>query len=216
MIRVLLAEDHGMVRAGLRALLERAQDIKVIGEASNGQEAIDLTAELKPDVLVLDIMMPRLNGIQAAEQIRNLKLSVKILFVSMYSDAGLARQALKTGAKGYVLKTSAGEELLQAIRTVAQGETYLSGTISSMVMEDSMRPNIKQTQNPLDALSPREKEILQLIAEEHTSGEVGRILSISEKTVEKHRANIMEKLQVRNLAGLVRLAIKHGLIDKNE
>lgn len=216
MIRVLLAEDHGMVRAGLRALLERAQDIKVVGEASNGQEAIDLTAELKPDVLVLDIMMPRLNGIQAAEQIRNLKLSVKILFVSMYSDAGLVRQALKTGAKGYVLKTSAGEELLQAIRTVAQGETYLSGTISSMVMEDSMRPNIKQTQNPLDALSPREKEILQLIAEEHTSGEVGRILSISEKTVEKHRANIMEKLQVRNLAGLVRLAIKHGLIDKNE
>jgi len=216
MIRVLLAEDHGMVRAGLRALLERAQDIKVIGEASNGQEAIDLTSELKPDVLVLDIMMPRLNGIQAAEQIRNLKLPVKILFVSMYSDAGLVRQALKTGAKGYVLKTSAGEELLQAIRAVSQGETYLSGTISSMVMEDSMRPNIKQTQNPLDALSPREKEILQLIAEEHTSGQIGKILSISEKTVEKHRANIMEKLQVRNLAGLVRLAIKHGLIDKNE
>ncbi|MBL8051358.1 MAG: response regulator transcription factor [Anaerolineales bacterium] len=216
MIHILLAEDHTMVRAGLRALLERAQDIQVVGEASNGQEAIDLTVALKPDVLVLDIMMPRLNGIQAAEQIRNLKLPVKILFVSMYSDAGLVRQALQSGAKGYVLKTSAGEELLQAIRAVAQGETYLSGTISSMVMEDSMRPNIKQTQNPLDALSPREKEILQLITEEHTSGEVGKILSISEKTVEKHRANIMEKLQVRNLAGLVRLAIKHGLIDKNE
>ncbi|NJN79115.1 MAG: response regulator transcription factor [Anaerolineales bacterium] len=134
----------------------------------------------------------------------------------MYSDAGLVRQALQTGAKGYVLKTSAGEELLQAIRTVAKGETYLSGTISSMVIEDSFRPKLKPLDNPLDALSPREKEILQLITEEHTSGEVAKILSISEKTVEKHRANIMDKLQVRNLAGLVRLAIKHGLIDKNQ
>ncbi|MBL8100681.1 MAG: response regulator transcription factor [Anaerolineales bacterium] len=216
MIRVLLAEDHVMVRAGLQALLERAKDIKVIGEASNGQEAIDLTIVHKPDVLVLDIMMPRLNGIQAAEQIRALKLPVKILFVSMYSDAGLVRQALQTGAKGYVLKTSAGEELLQAIRAVAKGETYLGETISSITMEDSFRPNMKQVDNPLELLSPREKEILQLIAEEHTSSEVANILSISEKTVEKHRANMMEKLQVRNLAGLVRLAIKYGLIDKNQ
>lgn len=216
MIRVLLAEDHVMVRAGLQALLERVKDIKVIGEASNGQEAIDLTIEHKPDVLVLDIMMPRLNGIQAAEQIRNLKLTVKILFVSMYSDVGLVRQALQTGAKGFVLKTSAGEELLQAIRAVAKGEMYLSETISSMMMEESFHPNIKIADNPLELLSPREKEILQLIAEEHTSNEVGKILSISEKTVEKHRANIMEKLKVRNLVGLVRLAIKHGLIDKNQ
>ncbi|MBX3036077.1 MAG: response regulator transcription factor [Anaerolineales bacterium] len=216
MIRVLLAEDHVMVRAGLQALLERAKDIKVIGEASNGQEAIDLTIAHKPDVLVLDIMMPRLNGIQAAEQIRNLKLGVKILFVSMYSDAGLVRQALQTGAKGYVLKTSAGEELLQAIRAVAKGETYLGETISSMTMENSFHQNMKQVDNLLELLSPREKEILQLIAEEHTSSEVANILSISEKTVEKHRANMMEKLQVRNLAGLVRLAIKHGLIDKNQ
>ena len=134
----------------------------------------------------------------------------------MYSDIGLVRQALQSGAKGYVLKTSAGEELLQAIRAVAQGETYLSAAISSIVMEDSFRPSIQKIDNPLDVLSPREKEILQLIAEEHTSSEVGKILSISEKTVEKHRAHIMEKLQVRNLAGLVRLAIKHGLIDKNQ
>jgi DNA-binding NarL/FixJ family response regulator len=216
MIRVLLAEDHVMVRAGLQALLERAKDIKVIGEASNGQEAVDLTSELKPDVLILDIMMPRLNGIQAAEQIHNLKLPVKILFVSMYSEAGLVRQALQTGAKGYVLKTSAGEELLQAIRAIAKGETYIGETISSMTMEDSFRPNMKQVEHPLELLSPREKEILQLIAEEHTSSEVAKILSISEKTVEKHRANMMEKLQVRNLAGLVRLAIKYGLIDKNQ
>jgi two-component system, NarL family, response regulator NreC len=214
MTNVLLAEDHVMVRAGLRALLERAKDIKVIGEASNGQEAIDLTVKLKPDVLVMDIMMPRLNGIQAAEQIRKMKLPVNILYVSMYSDEGLVRQALQSGAKGYVLKTSAGDELLQAIRAIARNETFLSAAISSIMMAGALRPNIGESNNPLDALSPREKEILQLIAEEHTSGEIGGILFITEKTVEKHRANIMEKLQVRNLAGLVRLAIKHGLIDK--
>jgi two-component system, NarL family, response regulator NreC len=214
MTNVLLAEDHVMVRAGLRALLERAKDIKVVGEASNGQEAIDLTVKLKPDVLVMDIMMPRLNGIQAAEQIRKMKLPVNILYVSMYSDEGLVRQALQSGAKGYVLKTSAGDELLQAIRAIARNETFLSAAISSIMMAGALRPNIGESNNPLDALSPREKEILQLIAEEHTSGEIGGILFITEKTVEKHRANIMEKLQVRNLAGLVRLAIKHGLIDK--
>lgn len=214
MIRVLLAEDHAMVRAGLRALMERAPDMKVIGEAANGQEAVDLTINLKPDVLVLDIMMPRLNGIQAAEQIRNLKLSVKILFVSMYADAGLVRQALETGAKGYVQKTSAGDDLLEAIRLIAKGETYLSPMISAIVTEHSFHPQQKN-ENTFDSLSPREKEVLQLIAEEHTSVEIGNLLSISEKTVEKHRAHIMEKLQVRNLAGLVRLAIKHNLIDKN-
>lgn len=214
MISVLLAEDHVMVRAGLRALLERAADIQVVGEASNGQEAIDLTVALKPHVLVMDIMMPRLNGIQAAEQIRSLKLAVNILYVSMYSDEGLVRQALKSGAKGYVLKTSAGEELLQAVRAIARNETYLSATISSIVVESALRSSVRQSSNPLDALSPREKEILQLIAEENTSGGIAGILSISEKTVEKHRANIMDKLQVHNLAGLVRFAIKHGLIDK--
>jgi len=215
MIRVLIAEDHSMVRAGLRALLERASDINVIGEASHGQEAVELAAQLKPDVLVLDIMMPRLNGIQAAEQIRALKLPVNILFVSMYSDAGLVRQALQSGARGYVLKTSAGDELLRAIRAVARNETFLSADISLLIMENGYRPKVSQSSNPLDALSPREKEILQLIAEGHTSGGIGKLLSISEKTVEKHRANIMEKLGVRNLAGLVRLAIKYGLIDKD-
>ncbi len=216
MIRILLVEDHSMVRAGLRALLERANDINIVGEASNGQEAIDMTVELKPDVLVMDIMMPRLNGIQAAEQIRGMKLPVSILLLSMYSDEGLVHQALQSGVKGYVLKTSVSEELLLAIRAVALGETYLSTVISSIVMESALHPNTLQTDDPLTMLSPREKEILQLIAEEHTSGEIGKLLFISEKTVEKHRANLMEKLHVRNLAGLVRLAIKFGLIDKNQ
>jgi DNA-binding NarL/FixJ family response regulator len=216
MIRILLVEDHSMVRAGLRALLERANDINIVGEAANGQEAIALTVELKPDVLVMDIMMPRLNGIQAAEQIRIMKLPVNILLLSMYSDEGLVHQALQSGVKGYVLKTSVSEELLWGIRAVARGETYLSTVISSIVVERALHPHTVQIDDPLNMLSPREKEILQLIAEEHTSGEIGKLLYISEKTVEKHRANLMEKLHVRNLAGLVRLAIKYGLIDKNQ
>ena len=215
MIRILLVEDHAMVRAGLRALLERAGDIKIVGEASNGQEAIEMTMTLKPDLLVMDIMMPRLNGIQAAEQIRALKLPTSILLLSMYSDEGLIHQAMHSGVKGFVLKTSVSEELLQAIHAVARGETFLSKSVSSIVMDRITRPNTQQTDNPLDSLSPREKEIMQLIAEEHTSSEIGKILVISEKTVEKHRANLMDKLHVRNLAGLVRLAIKYGLIDKD-
>lgn len=215
MIHILLVEDHAMVRAGLRALLERAGDIKIVGEASNGQEAIEMTMTLKPDLLVMDIMMPRLNGIQAAEQIRALKLPTSILLLSMYSDEGLIHQAMHSGVKGFVLKTSVSEELLQAIHAVARGETFLSKSVSSIVMDRITRPNTQQTDNPIDSLSPREKEIMQLIAEEHTSGEIGRILVISEKTVEKHRANLMDKLHVRNLAGLVRLAIKYGLIDKD-
>lgn len=215
MIRILLAEDHTMVRAGLRALLERAKDITIVGEASNGQEAIDMSVTLKPDILVMDIMMPRLNGIQAAAQMRNMKLPVRILLLSMYSDEGLVHQALQSGVAGYVLKTSVSEELLWGIHAVARGETYLSKVISSIFIKSTLHPNTAQTTNLLDALSPREKEILQLIAEEHTSGAIGKMLFISEKTVEKHRTNLMEKLRVRNLAGLVRLAIKYGLIDSN-
>jgi NarL family two-component system response regulator LiaR len=215
MIKTLLSEDHSLVRAGLRALLERSGDIHVVGEASNGQEAIELTRELKPSVLVMDVMMPRLNGIQAAQQIRELKLPVRILLLSMYSDEGLIRQALQSGVNGYVLKTSVGDELTLAIRKLAHGETYLSPQIPASVLETALHSDGLKTTNPLDHLSPREKEILQLIVEEHTSLEIANLLSISEKTVEKHRAHLMEKLKVRNLAGLVRLAIKHALVDKN-
>jgi DNA-binding NarL/FixJ family response regulator len=215
MIRVLLVEDHVMVRAGLRALLERAADIQVLGEASNGQEAVEMTKELKPDLVIMDIMMPRLNGIQAAGQLRELKSPVKVLLLSMYSDEGLIHQALQSGVKGYVLKTAVTEELIRAIHAVARGETYLSSEISTIVLESSAHPRRAGSGDLLDHLSPREKEILQLIAEGHTSLEIANILSISEKTVEKHRASLMEKLKVRNLAGLVRLAVKYRLVDKN-
>jgi len=216
MIRVLIAEDHLMVRAGIRALLEKEGDIHVMGEASNGQEAVEMTRELKPDVLIMDIMMPRMNGIQAAENIQNLKLSVYILILSMYSDEGFVHQALQYGVKGYVLKSSVSDELIMAVRAIANGSTYLSNPISEIIVESVIHPNtIRQKDDPLSTLSPREKEILQLIAEEHTSGEIAKLLFISEKTVEKHRAKLMEKLNVRNVAGLVRLAVKYHLVDSD-
>jgi len=215
MIHVLIAEDHLMVREGIRALLEKAGDIHVMGEASNGQEAIEMTEALKPDVLIMDIMMPRMNGIQAAENIRELKLPTYILLLSMYSDEGFVHQALQYGVKGYVLKSSVSDELLQAVRIVAGGKTYFSGSISEIV-ESATNPHFTlQDGDPLSNLSPREKEILQLIAEEYTSAEIGKMLFITEKTVEKHRTKLMEKLNARNLAGLVRLAVKYHLVDKD-
>ena len=215
MIRVLIAEDHLMVRAGIRALLEKAGDINVLDEASNGQEAIEMTRNLRPDVLIMDIMMPRMNGIQAAENIRELKLPTNILLLSMYSDEGLVHQALQCGVKGYVLKSSASEELIRAVRAVSSGQTYLSSPISEIV-ESVVQPfSTGKNADPLSNLSPREKQILQLIAEEHTSAEIAKMLVISEKTVEKHRARLMEKLNVRNLAGLVRQAVKYRLVDRD-
>ena len=214
MIRVLIAEDHLMVRAGIRALLEKAGDIKILGEASNGQEAVEMTQELKPDVLIMDIMMPRMNGIQAAEKLRELKLPIYILLLSMYGDAGFVHQALQSGVKGYVLKSSVSDELLWAVRAVANGQTFLSSPISEMLVEHAIRPHTMVSEkDPLSNLSPREKEILQLIAEEHTSGEIAKMLFITEKTVEKHRARLMGKLNVRSLAGLVRWAVKYHLVD---
>jgi DNA-binding NarL/FixJ family response regulator len=215
MIHVLIAEDHLMVREGIRALLEKAGDIHVMGEASNGQEAIEMTEVLKPDVLIMDIMMPRMNGIQAAANIRELKLPSHILLLSMYSDEGFVHQALQYGVKGYVLKSSVSDELLWAVRAVAGGKTYFSRSIAEIVESVTNPHSTLQDGDPLSNLSPREKEILQLIAEEYTSAEIGKLLFITEKTVEKHRTKLMEKLNARNLAGLVRLAVKYHLVDKD-
>lgn len=215
MIRVVIAEDHLMVRAGIRALLEKAGDVHVMGEASNGHEAVEMAKELKPDVLIMDIMMPRMNGIQAAENIRDQKLPTNILILSMYSEPGFVHQALQCGVRGYVLKSSVSDELISAVRAIANGQTYLSDPISEIVIESVINPNAQQTGEFPSGLSPREKEVLQLIAEEYTSGEIAKILFISEKTVEKHRAKLMEKLNVRNIAGLVRMAVKLRLVDRD-
>lgn len=214
MIQIVIAEDHLVVRAGIRALLEKVGDFTILGEASNGVEAVEMVEKLNPDILVMDIMMPRLNGIQAAEQLRSRKSKVGILLLSMYSDEALVYQALQSGVNGYVLKSSASDELVNAVHEVANGRKFLSDTVSEIVLENAFKPHPKMDYlDLLASLSPREREIMQLVAEEHTSNEIAEILTISEKTVEKHRANLMEKLRVRSMAGLVRLAVKFRLVD---
>lgn len=216
MIQVVIAEDHLMVRAGIRALLEKAGDILVLGEAADGHEAIELTRDLTPDVLVMDIMMPRLNGIQAAEKIQELKLPAHIVLLSMYAEEGFVHRALQYGVRGYVLKSSASDELLRAVRTVANGQPYISDPVSAIIDESGINSHAaSQPGDPLSTLTPREKEILQLIAEGHTGLQIAKMLGVSGKTVEKHRTSLMDKLNVHNVVGLVRLAIKFRLVDRD-
>lgn len=211
MIRVVIADDHHLVRQGIRALLEKAGDMQVVGEAADGREAIDLVQELQPDALVLDIGMPRLNGIQAAERVRALGGCTKVVVLSMYSDESVVRQALRCGVNGYLLKQSVTEELHLAIRAAQRGETYLSPAVSRAVLEDFLH-SAKGRSDPLSAITPREREVWQLIAEGNTNSEMAMKMNISEKTVEKHRSSLMNKLGVHEITALVRLAIKHGVV----
>lgn len=217
MIRVIVADDHHLVRQGIRALLEKANDIEVVGEAADGREAIDLVEQLAPDVLVMDIAMPRLDGNQAAGQIRALGVATQVVILSMYSDETLVRRALLNGARGYLLKCSAAEELLLAIRAASRGEIYLSPAISGSIVAEflAFQPD-DDAFNPVERLTPREREVLQLVSEGHTNRAIAQLLKVSVKTVEKHRANLMSKLEVHDLAGLMRMAIKHGLILLDE
>ncbi len=213
MIRVLIAEDHHLVREGIRALLERAHDIEVVGQAQDGQEAVEQAQRLKPDVIIMDWSMPRLNGNQATEQIRLQHLRAQIVILSMYSDEAIVRQALRSGAKGYLLKRSVAEELPLAVRAVSRGEMYLSSTISAPLIADIIgKPRDEQDQSSFEQLSPRESQVLKLVAEGNTNLAIGQIMKISIKTVEKHRMHLMSKLNVHDTAGLVRMAIKHRLI----
>jgi DNA-binding NarL/FixJ family response regulator len=212
-IRVLIAEDHHLVREGIRSLLERAEDIEVVGEAADGQEAVELAERLAPDVVVMDIAMPRMDGSQALVRVRALDVAIQVIMLSMYSDEALVRQALRHGAKGYLLKRSVTEELLLAIRAASQGDTYLSLAISGPIIADSLALQADaETLGPLAQLTPREREVLQLVSEGRTNAAIAEAMKISVKTVEKHRANLMSKLNVHDPAGLMRVAIKHSLV----
>jgi DNA-binding NarL/FixJ family response regulator len=213
MIRVIIADDHHLVRQGLIALLNSADDISVIGEASTGDEAVSLVESLRPEVVVMDVSMPRLDGRQATERIKALNLPTEIVILSMHADVMLVKQLLQCGVRGYLLKRSVSDELLLAIRSASRGEVYLSPAISNSVMSLLMAPPGETPPDSVaDLLTPREQEVLQLIAEGHTNGAIAGILTISVKTVEKHRANVMSKLEVNDLPTLIRKAIKHGLI----
>lgn len=213
MIRVVLADDHNLIRQGIRALLEEAKGIQVVGEADNGHDAVKLVEQLNPDVLLIDITMPRLNGLEAAERIRLRHLATRVLILSMSSDETLVRQALRNGARGYLVKQAAVDELLVALHAVNQGETYLSPAVSATIVNDLLSLPAGATAGGLARLSSREREVLQLIAEGMTSREIGELLTITVKTVEKHRSSLMSKLRVHDVAGLTRLAVKYGIVS---
>lgn len=213
MVRVIIADDHHLVRQGIRLLLEKAEDIEVVGEAEDGLEAVELAERLTPDIVVMDISMPRLNGTQATEQICSRLDATQVVMLSMYADETIVRQALRQGAKAYVLKRAVGEELLLAVRAANRGETYLSPPIASFVTKEFLTLSESDETSAFERLTPRERQVLQLLAEGGTNIAIAGELVVSVKTVEKHRASLMSKLDIHDLAGLVRLAIKHGLVS---
>ncbi|HEV8437718.1 MAG TPA: response regulator transcription factor [Methylomirabilota bacterium] len=207
-VRILLADDHQLVRDGLKALLEREQ-FHVVGEASDGHDAIRKAAALRPDVVVLDLAMPQLNGLDAAHEIGRASPSTKVIALTEHTEDPYVIAALRAGIKGYVLKSQAAVDLVLAIREVARGMTYLSPGISRVVVE----AYLAKTDLPPDPLTVREREVLQLVAESRTTKEIAQLLSISVKTADSHRTRIMRKLNIHETAGLVRHAVRLGLIQ---
>jgi DNA-binding NarL/FixJ family response regulator len=210
MITVILADDHPVVRDGLCFLLNAQQDIKVVGTADNGHEAVQLATKLNPNVAVMDIAMPLLNGIEATQQITSTCPHTRVMILSIHFTSVHIQRALQAGAMGYLLKESAGEEVVEAIRTVHEGRRYLSRKIAETVVEDYVRQGGGDV---LEGLSPRERQVLQLIAEGKTSAEAAQILFLSVKTVETYRSRFMQKLGLKDMTALVKFAIQHGIIS---
>ena len=206
-MRVLLAEDHQIVRQGVRSLLEKAGH-EVVGEASDGQEAVQLARTLSPDIAVLDVAMPRLNGLDTAREIRSLSPRTKTILLTMYTDKAYILEAIKIGAKGYVVKTEAADDLIRAIREISRGEIYMSPSIANSFVG----AYLDDSQLPADSLTRRERQVLHLIAEGNTTKEIAHQLNISFKTAESHRSHLMRKLDLHDIAGLVRYAIQKGII----
>ena len=213
-IRIVLADDHKLMRSGLRVLLEQQPDLTVMGEASDGREAVALVASQRPDVLVMDIGMPSLNGIEAAAQITQSNPEAAIVMLSMHSDESYVLRALKAGAKGYLLKDSAEADLIRAVRAVAEGKSFFSPAVSRVLLDDYVRKlNRSGTEDPYELLTPREREVLQLVAEGKSNKEVAQLLNLSVYTVETHRSNIMEKLNLHGVPELILYAVRKGIIS---
>lgn len=206
---ILLADDHAVVRSGFRRILDTEWDLEVVGEAANGREAVEMAEKLKPMVVVMDVTMPELNGIEATRRIIKSLPRTRILALSMHKDAVYVREILRAGAHGYLLKDSNQDDLRAAVRAVAKGQGWLSPEVSDVVLDDYR----KQVTNPIDLLSSREREVLQMIAESRTNKEIATALHLSVYTVEAHRGRIMEKLNMHAVGELVRFAMRNGLID---
>ena len=207
-LRILLADDHVIVRQGLKALLER-EGFEVVGEASDGHEALQMAETVRPDVVVLDLSMPLLNGLDAAQGILRANPRVRTILLTMHTEDHQVVKALQVGIRGYVLKTQAAEDLVQAIREVSQGRVYLSPGISEVVVEGYLA----KADLPPDPLTPRERQVPQLVAEGKTTKEIAALLGLTVKTAESYRTRIMEKLEIHQTAGLVRYAIRRGLVQ---
>ena len=208
-IRVLLADDHAVVRQGFKMILGAQADIEIVGEAGNGREAVELAGRLQPDVVVMDVAMPELNGIEATRRLGESAPRARVLALSMHKDSVYVREILRAGARGYLLKDSGTSELLDAVRAVARNEGYLSPAVSNAVLDDYRR----HVTDPIDLLTSREREVLQMIAEGKTNKEIAGILNLSVYTVDAHRGRIMEKLNLHSVNELVRFAVRNGLVD---
>lgn len=215
-IRILVADDHKIVREGLIALLQQQAHMQVVGEAENGRQAVQLAGELRPEVVIIDIGMPDLNGIEATRQIVAEHPGIKVIALSMHSDKRFVKGMLKAGASGYLLKYCASEELITAIQMVMAHRVYLSHDITGIVVEDYVQKLADSDASVFQALTPREREVLQLLAEGHSTRQIADALHVSVKTIEVHRKQMMDKLGLNNLAELVKYAIREGLtsIDK--
>lgn len=211
-IRILIADDHALVRSGIRMVLETFQGMQVVGEALDGRMALGLIESLQPDIALLDIAMPGLNGIEAASRIGRDHPGTRVVILSMHSGEAYVMQSFRAGAKGYLLKDATPTELDLALRTVARGETYLSPRVSGVLVEKFLRSG-DGASGPLDSLTSRQREILQLIAEGCSTKQIAAQLEVSVKTVESHRSTLMERLGINDLAGLVRFAVRVGLVS---
>jgi len=212
MINIILADDHHIVRQGLRSLLESEQHFRLVGEAGDGLDAVRLANKLKPDVLITDLMMPGLNGLEVTRQVTKSLPQTKVIILSMYTDDAYVLESLKNGASGYVLKGSQASDLIHAVREVASGRRYLSPPLSERALELYASRVESVPDDPFDLLTTREREVLQLVAEGRTSAEIAGQLFISPRTAEGHRANLMRKLGLQNHAELVRYALKRGIL----
>jgi two-component system, NarL family, response regulator NreC len=211
-IRILLADDHQIVRDGLRALLEKEQDVEVVAEAANGRDAVRLALSLKPTVVLIDVSMPDLNGVEATRQIVESLPTVKVIALSMHSDKRYVGAMLKAGASGYLLKDLAFDEVIRAIAAVTQNQVYLSRGVVGLVVEDYVQHlSSEEVEAGTPSLTPREREILQLIAEGRSTKEIALTLHISIKTVETHRRQLMDRLDIHSVAELTKYAVRHGL-----
>jgi two-component system response regulator NreC len=212
-IRLLLVDDHTILREGMRTLLESQPDFEVVGEAENGRAALALTRQLAPDIVLMDLAMPLLNGLEATEQIRRAHRCVRVLILTMHENEEYIRRALAAGASGYLLKDTSSTELFSAIRAVQRGESILSPAVTRLVIEDYLRWGDIRPEDSSNGLTQREREVLQLIAEGYTNKEIAEILCIALKTVQAHRANLMSKLDLHDRAELIKYAIQKKIIE---